>query len=72
MLKKCTLIKGQNNIDSKYPYDVWYNATTLKDYVICNKAYTDKTILDSHNKEIINVKQGYSKCNICIRTIMQL
>ena len=66
MPKKCTLIKGQNNIDSKYPYDVWYNATALKDYVICNKAYTDKTILDSHNKEIINVKQGYSKCNICI------
>ena len=42
------------------------HATALKDYVICNKAYTDKTILDSHNKEIINVKQGYSKCNICI------
>ena len=31
MPKKCTLIKGQNNIDSKYPYDVWYNATALKD-----------------------------------------
>ena len=45
---------------------MWYNATALKNYVICNKVYTDKTVLDSHNKEIINVKQGYSKCNICI------
>ena len=36
-------------MNSKYPYDVWYNATALK-RLCCNKAYTDKTILDSHNK----------------------
>lgn len=64
--QECTLIKGQSNIGSKYPYDVCYNATSLKDYVLCNKSYTDKTILDSYNKEFINIKQGYSKCNICV------
>lgn len=66
MPQECTLIKGQKSIGSKYPYDVWYNAAVLKDYVICNATYTDKTVLDKHNKEIINVKQGYSKCNICV------
>lgn len=66
MPQECTLIKGQKSIGSKYPDDVWYNAAALKDYVICNATYTDKTVLDKHNKEIINVKQGYSKCNTCV------
>ncbi|MBS7298416.1 MAG: hypothetical protein KIG65_04980 [Eubacteriales bacterium] len=58
-----------NELSIKYPYDIAYNAARVGGYLICNREYTDKNILlDAENKglEIINVKQGYAKCNICI------
>lgn len=57
------------DIGEKYPYDICYNAARVGQFLICNKQYTDKNIiLDAENKglEIINVKQGYAKCNLCI------
>lgn len=63
------LIKGSKYLKEKYPGDIAYNAAALKDFVICNLAHTTTEILSEYksmSKEILNVKQGYSKCSICI------
>ncbi len=56
-----------SKIAKNYPYDVALNAVMVGRNLICNKKYTDKTILeyaDTHKISIINVKQGYSKCSV--------
>lgn len=56
-------------IAGKYPGDIAYNAAMVGEYLICNKPYTAKEIIsDAINRgiEIIPVRQGYAKCNICI------
>lgn len=63
------LIKGSKPIGSKYPDDVLYNAASFGDYVICNAACTAIEILETYKsmgKRILNVRQGYSKCSVCI------
>ena len=63
------LICGSEKLSAKYPYDIAYNVAVLKDYVICNSAYTATEILSEYksmSKEILSVRQGYSKCSICI------
>ena len=63
------LIIGSKTLSGKYPDDIAYNAAALKKYVICNSAYTAIEILSEYksmSKEILNVRQGYSKCNICV------
>jgi len=63
------IIKGTEYIENKYPYNIQYNVAILGKYAIHNFQYTEKNILDyiNNNKMIkINVKQGYSKCSICI------
>lgn len=65
----CTLIKGSKSIGSAYPYDILYNTAVLKDFAICNSAYTAIEILSEYkrmNKNILNVKQGYSKCSTAV------
>lgn len=49
-----------------YPLDIAYNVAISGKYTICNARYTDKTILNMQNGEIINVRQGYAKCSILI------
>ena len=59
--KKCAL--------GSYPKDVPYNAARFGDNVICNKKYTDEVLMQhfyDKKLKIIDVKQGYSKCNVCI------
>ena len=54
---------------SPYPKDVPLNVAFTGKHIICNSIYTAKEIIDftkSNNVEIINTKQGYSKCNLCI------
>ena len=63
------LICGSKTLSGKYPHDIAYNAAALKDYVICNSIYTATEILSEYksmSKEILSVRQGYSKCNICV------
>lgn len=58
-----------NRLSDKYPYDIAYNAARVGNYLICNKRYTHQQIIkDCTDKgiTIINVKQGYAKCNVCI------
>lgn len=63
------LIKGDSIVTNKYPMNVQYNIAIVGEYAIHNFNYTDKYILqylDRKNFKKINVKQGYSKCSICI------
>ena len=55
------------NIQSPYPDDCLLNFADIGDYVICNKSILTEEIVKSlPNKTIIDVKQGYSKCSVCI------
>lgn len=59
----CKLIK------SPYPNDVKLNAALLGDKLVCNKKTVSNELLkwaNDQNKQIINTKQGYTKCNMCI------
>lgn len=63
-----TVLKGLSDIGDTYPGDCAYNIARINKTIICNTKYADKLILDYYQKNdynIINVKQGYSKCNIC-------
>ena len=55
------------NIKSPYPNDCLLNFADIGDYIICNKSIlTDEVVKYLPNKPIIDVKQGYSKCSVCI------
>lgn len=57
------------SIGREYPYDISYNAARVGGYLICNRRFTESIILENAIKsgvEIIDVKQGYAKCNICV------
>ena len=55
------------NIQSPYPNDCLLNFADIGDYVICNKSIlTEEIVKYLPNKSIIDVKQGYSKCSVCI------
>lgn len=63
------LIRGSMGIGSEFPYDIRYNATSLGEFLICKIDYTAEEILKEYikqNKKVLNVKQGYSKCNCCV------
>lgn len=57
------------NIKSPYPSHIKLNYVVYKNYFIHNLKYTDKTVLNffkSKNYEMINVKQGYTKCSVVV------
>ena len=63
------VIKGNSNINNRYPNNVHYNVVILGNNVIHNFKYTDNVLLDyieKNNMNKINVNQGYCKCSICI------
>mgnify|MGYP006992083513 CR=1 FL=1 len=56
-----------DNIQSPYPNDCLLNFADIGDYIICNKSILSEQIVKYlPQKEIIDVKQGYSKCSVCI------
>ena len=62
------LKKGIFKIGRTYPENCAYNIARVGGFVLCNTKYAEKSILDyynTHNFTIINIKQGYAKCNIC-------
>ena len=70
----CSFIKNNDgksvvieNIKSPYPNDCLLNFADIGDYIICNKSILSEQIVKYlPQKEIIDVKQGYSKCSVCI------
>ncbi len=62
-------IKGESILKNKYPENVQYNGCIIGKYFIHNLQYTDKKVIELLEKNeyiCINVKQGYTKCNISI------
>jgi len=52
-----------------YPYDCTVNAAILGKNAVCNYEISDELLkkhLINNNYRIIDVKQGYSKCSVCI------
>ena len=63
------VVCGKSKLKPKYPYDIAYNTCRMGDYVICRENFTDSEILDRYrrmNLKILNTKQGYAKCSICV------
>ena len=73
-IELCKFIEDNNgksviidNIKSPYPNDCLLNFADIGDYIICNKSIMSERIVDLlPDKTIIDVKQGYSKCSVCI------
>ena len=64
-----TLIKGNKDPQNTYPGDCAYNVAKLGNKIIGNHKYTDSKIKEIYKNleyKFINVKQGYTKCNMCI------
>lgn len=56
---------AQAPLSPQYPNDIRLNAARVGNRLICNKKYTDSTILSSVTYEnIIDVPQGYAKCSV--------
>ncbi len=63
------LYKGETELGYTYPDDCAYNVATLKNYAIGNFDVCDgvlKRLLVENSYKLINVKQAYAKCSICI------
>lgn len=61
------IIQSRTRLSEKYPYDISLNAARIGEKIICNKKYTDKTILSGYTYEnIIDVRQGYAKCSTLV------
>ena len=59
---------GNKSLGGTYPDNVAYNIARVGEYVVANVKYADENILDyyrDNNFKIINIRQGYAKCNIC-------
>lgn len=73
-IELCNFIMDNNgksiivdNIKSPYPNDCLLNFADIGEYIICNKSILTENLIDIlPNKQIIDVKQGYSKCSVCI------
>lgn len=60
-------IKGDSIVGKSYPHDTPYNVCILGKTCICNFKNTDKKViklLNECNYNVINVRQGYTKCSI--------
>ena len=56
-------------LKSEYPYDCLLNCVCIGNSLICNAKTVSKLILTSAEKaglRIIEVRQGYTKCSICV------
>lgn len=62
------IIKGKNSLGRHYPKDSAYNVGIIGKKCFLNKKACDEVLYEtllSEGYEIIEVKQGYSKCSIC-------
>lgn len=56
-----------DDVKSPYPNDCLLNFADIGDYIICNKTILTENVVEFlPDKKIIDVKQGYSKCSVCI------
>jgi hypothetical protein len=62
---KLEFTEGYEPVGLKYPETAKYNCVVTHDFLIGNTELIDKKILElTSGKEIIHVKQGYTRCNL--------
>ena len=59
------IVCGAREVGANYPADILYNACGMGDTVICNAAHTAPEVLSQY-KRVLDVRQGYAKCSICV------
>jgi len=63
--KKIDLQIGNSFVGDKKQDAAKYNAVVTDKYVVHNRRFTDKSILEAtQNKTFINVKQGFTRCSL--------
>lgn len=68
-LKDIDVVCGGIHITGKYPYDIAYNTCVIGEYVICKAPHTAPEIIEEYNSlnyKIVDTKQGYAKCSLCV------
>ena len=61
------LIISSEDIDGSYPRDVLFNSAAVGDKLICRRDAVSARVAELYPEEnIINVRQGYSKCSVCV------
>lgn len=63
------MIPATHHLKTNYPYDIALNSVRIGSNLFCLQKYTDKVLLDyceNRKIHIINVRQGYSKCSVCV------
>lgn len=66
--RNVVLHKGNKRLGGTYPSDIAYNISRIGNNVILNLKYADENIIKYYRENgfnLVNVNQGYSKCNIC-------
>lgn len=61
-----TVKRDDHTISSVYPYDISYNCSIIQNKVfalVCHMSPTLKKDCSDMNMELINVRQGYTKCS---------
>lgn len=59
--------RGEKYLSPEYPKDIAYNCAVIGKYLVCGEKDTSSVLLDANSgKTVINVRQGYAKCSICI------
>lgn len=67
--KNKQLVKGNEKIEIKYPYDIKYNVCTIGKKAFHNFEYTDSKLKEELIKqgyELINTTQGYTNCSVAV------
>jgi hypothetical protein len=72
LMPNTQILPGTSVLDRNYPFDIAYNVARIGSYAfhLCN-GYTEPVIQEYYDKIGVNfipVKQGYSKCSVCIVT----
>ncbi len=68
-MPEAKIIKGKTLLSDKYPSDIAYNGAAIGNYFFHNLKYTESTVYEYYKSmcgKLINVKQGYTKCSVCI------
>lgn len=63
------IIKGGTILNRNYPYNIAYNVARIGKYAFHILNYTDEVLRNELIKrgiKLIDVKQGYTKCSICV------
>ncbi len=62
-----SVYETENEIKGTYPADIKLNVAVVGDFIFGNLLHTDKNALNLlSDKELTNVKQGYTKCSVVV------